>query len=246
VVHWPPKQFVPAPQTVPHPPQLALSVAVTTHRPEQMRPPPGQAQVPPAQASPAPALPQLVPSDRGLHDEVETGGWQLWHPLTGLSVPEATNAPPIQHPDRQEPLAQICPEPQLLPFSAAFGVPVSLQTGEPEPQLSVPWSHGLAGVQFEPLAQATQAPFEQTSPLPQACPFWAGFELPVSTQTGEPLAQDRLPWSHGLAGAQALPAAQATHVPAEQTRAVPHEVPLDTGFPRSWQTGVPLPHEIWP
>jgi hypothetical protein len=35
---------------------------------------------------------------------VDTVGWQLWQPLLGLSVPEATSAPPMKHSETHAPL----------------------------------------------------------------------------------------------------------------------------------------------
>jgi hypothetical protein len=64
VVQTPVEQTCPAPQTVPHAPQLALSVVRLTHAPLQTEVPAGQAHAPLTQSAPVghawPHAPQLA------------------------------------------------------------------------------------------------------------------------------------------------------------------------------------------
>jgi hypothetical protein len=166
--------------------------------------------------------------------------------LLGLSAPAATNAPAIQQPAEQVPVEQTSPVPQLVPFAPVLAVPVSVHTGAPVLHESTPWSQGLDGVQLLPSAQAMQAPFEQTSPVPQELPFAPALGVPVSVQMGEPVEHEMLPKSHGLAGVQLAPVTHATQVPFEQTRPFPHAEPLASGVPVSLQTAAPVEQEIWP
>ena len=77
-----------------------------------------------------------------------------------------------------------------------------------------------------------QLPFVQTMFVPHTVPFG---RLPVSLQTGEPVAHDTTPVLHALAGWQLAPAAHDTQVPALQTLSVPHEAPLVRTLPVSVQ-----------
>jgi hypothetical protein len=85
----------------------------------------------------------------------------------------------------------------------------------------------MHGAQFPPL---------QTMPepvAPQLVPFgW----LPVSEQTGDPVAQVTVPVLQALVGGrQESPAGHATQLPPLQTLPVPQVCPLLSGFPVSVQ-----------
>ncbi len=87
----------------------------------------------------------------------------------------------------------------------------------------MPWLQALVGTQVAPSAHATQAPPAQTMPLPQPLPSLA---LPACMQTGEPVPQLVCPSLQGWPlNVQALPSAQATQTPAEQTIPVPPSAP---------------------
>jgi len=92
-----------------------------------------------------------------------------------------------------------------------------VQTGEPVPHWTVAVAvHGLEEVHAAPCVHAKQAPALHTWFAPQVVPFGAG---PVSTHTGTPVVQEKVPTPQGFpGGVQAPPAAQVTHCPVpEQT-----------------------------
>jgi hypothetical protein len=70
----------------------------------------------------------------------------------------------------------------------------SMHTGAPVLHVVVPMRQGLpASAQAAPTWQSTQPPVApQTLSVPQAVP--AGTSVPLSTQTGVPVAQARPPW----------------------------------------------------
>jgi hypothetical protein len=74
---------------------------------------------------------------------------------------------------------------------------VSLQVGAPVVQVSVPMWHGLVGVQAPPAWHVAHEPALHTMFAPQVVPF---ARLPVSMQTGEPVAHDVAPVLQALAG----------------------------------------------
>jgi hypothetical protein len=74
---------------------------------------------------------------------------------------------------------------------------VSVQTGVPVVQESVPVWQGLVGVQELPALQVTQPPPMQTRLLPQGVPLG---RLAVSAQTELPVPQDVAPILHTLPG----------------------------------------------
>ena len=81
--------------------------------------------------------------------------------------------------------------------------------------------------------QVTQLPVAlHTMLAPHIVPL---ARLPDSMQTGEPVAHDVAPVLQGLVGWQLAPAEQLTHVPALQTRSVPHWAPLGSELPVSVQ-----------
>ena len=128
--------------------------------------------------------------------------------------------------DTQAPLAlQTLFVPQVVPTATI--VFLSLHTGAPVEQVSVPWWQALAGTQAAPVWQAVHCPSRQTMSEPQVVPFaW----LPLSVQTADPVAQTMAPLWHGLPlNEQAVPAAQATQTPLLQTIASPQTVPFASG-----------------
>jgi hypothetical protein len=139
-------------------------------------------------------------------------GWHAW--------------PAVQ--DTQAPARQTRFVPQAVP--SGWFAPLSVQTGLPVEQLSVPTWHGLAGGHAVPAVQATQVPLAQTMFAPHMVPFG---RLPDSWQTGDPVAQDVVPVLQTLVGWQLAPDAHDTHAPALQTRSVPHCTPLVSDWPVS-------------
>jgi hypothetical protein len=105
----------------------------------------------------------------------------------------------------------------LVPHDVPFVslAPVSMQTGAPVEQTSVPLWQGFAGLQAVPAAQATQLPPLQTMPVPHVVPSG---RLPVVPQTEAPVAHDVVPALQTVpAGVHALLAAQAVHAPLLHT-----------------------------
>jgi hypothetical protein len=98
--------------------------------------------------------------------------------------------------------------------------------------VSVPVWQGLVGVQAPPAVQSLQVPLLQTLFVPHAAPFGT---FPVSAQTDAPVPHEVAPVRHGFAGWQLAPAVHATHVPALQTRFVPHATPSTRFVPVSVQ-----------
>jgi hypothetical protein len=66
----------------------------------------------PAHTSP---LPHEVPSLSGVHELVDTPGWQLEHTLPGLIAPDATALPAISQPLPHAPAVQTWPLPHVVP-----------------------------------------------------------------------------------------------------------------------------------
>jgi hypothetical protein len=167
-------------------------------------------------------VPQEVPFAT-FPDCVQTGA-----PLLQTVVPVRHGAPegeqlaPAWQLTQLPVLPQTLLVPQLVPAETSF--PVSLQTGVPVEQASVPWWQGLLGTQLAPSWQATHWPDRQTIPLPQEVPFgWSS----AAVQSGVPVAQLMAPSRQGWPESeQALPAAHERQAPALQTRFVPQAVPF--------------------
>ena len=123
--------------------------------------------------------------------------------------------------------------------------PDSEQTGAPVSQAVAPVRHGLPlTLQLAPTVQLTQVPVDpQTLFVPQLVP--AVRSVPLSLQTGGPVAQASAPRWQALAGTQAAPSAQAAHCPATHTIPAPHEVPFGWS-PDSAQTDAPVAQESVP
>jgi hypothetical protein len=62
----------------------------------------------------------------------------------------------------------------------------------------------------------------------------------LDTQRAVPELQEIVPSSQGFERAQVPPALHETQLPELQTMFIPHEVPLETAFPVSWQDIVPV------
>jgi hypothetical protein len=101
----------------------------------------------------------------------------------------------------------------------------------------------LAGVQACPLLQVTQTPALQTIAVPQLVPVAL---LPLSAHTEAPVAQEVMPVLQVLAGWQAVPAVQETHIPVLQTRFDPHDAPSESEVLVSVHTGAPVEQESAP
>jgi hypothetical protein len=152
---------------------------------------------------------------------------------------ERAQVPPAVHETHPPPL-QTRPGPQEVPSGTAS--PVSWQVIAPVWQLTIPVSHGLAGVQLPPAVQETQVPLLQTLLVPHDVPFAT---FPTVVQTELPVEQEVTPVLHTLDGWQLPPAVQETQVPPLQTLLVPHEVPSAT-FPVSAHMEVPDMHDVAP
>jgi hypothetical protein len=174
-------------------------------------------------------VPQVVPSG-WFPPSVQTGDPLLqtsvavWHGF--VDVQELPAAQAMQLP----PLLQTLSVPQGVPGWAL--VPLSLHTG-PLAQTRVPRWQALVGTQLSPTLHWTQAPALHTWSVPQLLPSAA---LPLSVQTGVPVAQERVAVRQGLRDWQAAP--QARQVPARQMLFVPQVVP-STWSPLSVHTGEP-------
>jgi hypothetical protein len=70
-------------------------------------------------------------------------------------------------------------------------IPVSVQTGRPVEQLTVPVWHALVGVHAAPAEHAEHVPLSQTRLVPQAVPL--DTDVPVSVQTATPVVHTTLP-----------------------------------------------------
>lgn len=126
--------------------------------------------------------------------------------------------------------------PQLVP--AATAVVLSLQTGVPVVQESVPWWHGFVGTQEAPSWQTPHAPDRHTIPVPHEVPFGL---LPAAVQTATPVVHAIAPSWHGSpVSVHASPAAQATQAPLLQTIPVPQTVPFACACWVSVQDAAPV------
>jgi hypothetical protein len=85
-----------------------------------------------------------------------------------------------------EPLLQILPGAQVLPFATGFGA-ASLQTGAPVVQTIAPLSQTFAGVHAASAVHALHEPSWQTMSVPHEVPFVT--LLAVSVQAGVPVEQ---------------------------------------------------------
>jgi hypothetical protein len=163
-----------------------------------------------------------------------------WHRFVGV------HDMPALH-ETQLPELQTWLFPQLLPL-ATF--PDSAQTAAPVLHVVVPVRQGLPLTgQLAPSWQSMQAPAAlQTLFMPQ--PFPAATSVPVSLQTGVPVAHASVPVWQGLVGMQGAACWQALHWPVRQTIPVPHDAPLglsafsvQTATPVA-QTFVPVRHRL--
>jgi hypothetical protein len=136
----------------------------------------------------------------------------------------------------QVPLLQYWLLPHMVPLRAFM--PVSMQTGVPVVQLSLPTWHVLVGVQSAPSLQVTQLPWLHTWFMPQALPASAS---PAMAHTGAPVVHSILPSLQGWpATSQGMSAWQATHSPvALQTLSAPQPVPAGRFFMASVQVTLP-------
>jgi hypothetical protein len=135
------------------------------------------------------------------------------------------------------------PGPQVVPGGA---MPVSTQTGDPEPHSMVaPVAQGFEEVQEAPCAHAAQTPVtEQTCPAPHVDP---GGRSERSVHTAVPLAHSRVAEAvHGLADVQAAPWLQAMQDPPKQVSPVPHVAPSVTESPVSMQVETPVAQLVVP
>jgi len=142
----------------------------------------------------------------------------------------------------QAPALHAIPVPQEVPLGT---LPESVQTAAPVSQDVFPLWHGLLGtVQLAPTVQLTQLPVElQTLLVPQLAP--AARSVPLSLQTGVPVAQASAPSWQGFVGAQLAPSEQTPHWPERHTIPDPHEVPFGW-LPDSAQTELPVAHDSVP
>jgi hypothetical protein len=135
-----------------------------------------------------------------------------------------------------EPLKQTRFVPHPVPFGTF--IPVSVQTGAPVVQESVPPWHLFDGVQASPLLQVTHAPaLLQTIPVPHAVPAAL---LAVASHTGDPVVHAIAPLLQGSVGWHVAPVVHETQLPARQTRFVPQAVPSATATLLSVHVGVPV------
>jgi hypothetical protein len=151
-------------------------------------------------------------------------------------------APAVQETQLPEALQTLF-VPQLVP--AATSVVLSLQTGVPVEQESVPWWQAFVGTQAAPSWQVPHVPERHTIPVPHEVPFgW----FPDAVQTGAPVVHAIAPTWHGSAvSEQALPAVQATQDPLPHTIPCPHTVPFACGCWVSVQDATPVAeHAVCP
>jgi hypothetical protein len=136
----------------------------------------------------------------------------------------------------QLPDVQTNPVPHEDP--SVTSVPVSVQTGLPLEQSTLPSWHGLVGVQLAAALHDTHAPALQTMPVPQLVPF--GACDPVSLHVPTLPLQLMMPVSHGFVGTHEAPLVHVVtvHAPLWHVCPVPQDVPLVTGVPVSSQLGV--------
>jgi hypothetical protein len=159
-------------------------------------------------------------------------------PSTQFPLPQSwpvVQVSPLGRP-MQEPLLQILPVPQLVPFPT---FPVAVQTEVPVAHEVAPvWQTFPPGVQGWFAVQLTHVPAEQTLFVPQLMPLAT---LLGDPQTLLPVAHEVVPvWQRFPPGLHVWLGVHALHVPPEQYRLLPHEVPFATSVPASVQTGAPL------
>jgi hypothetical protein len=108
----------------------------------------------------------------------------------------------------RRPFAHDCPRPHVVPADLLV---VSIQISAPVAHEYDPFLHGLDAVQLSPSRHGEHRPFKQKSLMPQLVPF--GADMPVSVQTGAPVAQDSLPVWHLLDGVQEPPSLHVSQPP---------------------------------
>jgi hypothetical protein len=149
-------------------------------------------------------------------------------------------APAVQ--ETQLPFEHTRLVPQLVPLESDD--PVSVHDGMPPVHESVPLWHGFAGWHELPAAHAMQVPLLQTMLVPHDVPLLA---FPVTLHVDVPVAHDVTPVLQTLLpGTHAALAVQDTQLPLEQTRLVPHVVPLERAVLVSVHDGVPPVHDSVP
>jgi hypothetical protein len=133
--------------------------------------------------------------------------------------------------------------PQLVPFARLL--PVSVQLGVPDEQLSEPvWQGAVDGVQLVPAEHAMHWPALHTMLVPHDEPLGA---FPLCMQVATPVEHDVTPALHVVpVGVQVWLAWQGEHVPLLQTMSWPQVVPLATFVCASLHTGAPPEHDWVP
>jgi hypothetical protein len=195
---------------------------------------PAATQLPAEQSS---FVPQKVPSGSAVPVSVQTDvpvaqeSVPVWQGL-----PPGVQATPAVH-ATQEPALQTWFVPHEVPDGSG---PVATHTGTPAAQLTTPWVHDMpVGEHSPPAVHALHAPRLQTMFVPHEVPL--GALLPVGVQVGVPVAQLRVPSTHGFdAGTHAVPATQSLlqRPSTVQTAPAPHAVPADL-LPMRMQVSVP-------
>jgi hypothetical protein len=100
-----------------------------------------------------------------------------------------------------------------------------------------------AGAHDPPLLHATQVPLPLQTPPVHGLP---AVLLVVAVHADIPLPHAVVPFMQALEGVHVSPGVHAEQVPLEQTRLVPHDVPLVIAVPLSAQVGAPLVQEMVP
>lgn len=160
---------------------------------------------------------------------------------TSQTLAGAQGAPVTQ--TTQLPSSQTLLVAHAVPLATA--VPVSLQPSSPGAQEVAPTWQGFVGVQTPPsAAQGVQVPpLLQTSPSLQRVP--GGSAVSVSIQA-IPEAQDSMPTSQRLAGAQLAPSTQEMQNPLSQNLPLSQTVPLLATAVVATQVWTPLEHAVTP
>jgi hypothetical protein len=93
----------------------------------------------------------------------------------------------------------------------------------------------VVGVHITPDTHGLHVPLSQTAGAAVVPQFVPLSELPLSTQTWEPVEQEYVPVWHTSGAVQLPPAMQGTQAPALHTLFIAHVVPLDSFVPVSVQ-----------
>ena len=181
---------------------------------------PAALHTPPAHAVPAAALPFAVHTGVPVVHEMAP----VRHAAVGVH-----DVPPVQ--TEHAPLPLQTPPPQAVPAGA---LPVTLHTGAPVLQASVPVVHALPVEHVEPATHGTQTPLPLHTPPVHAVPAAA---LLLAVHTGAPVVQESMPVEHALPVEQAEPATQGTHAPWPSQTPPVHAAPAAT-LPAAAHVGV--------